>query len=139
MPLLECPIAARPRRDDCGADQIAWRPSASVQVMNLATPEPPNPVRAAPPSLVWKHAAADLYAATIDGEFAGYIAAFKDTHQAFGPHAQHLGSHRSFRAASAALDRWWTLADGSRASPGLSRPALSANAGERPTATSAAS
>lgn len=84
------------------------------------------PSRAALPSLVWKPAAPDLYVATLDGEFAGYVAAVENLHKTFGPHAQNLGSHGSFRAASAALDHWLTLACPTRVPPDLSRLALPA-------------
>lgn len=85
----------------------------------------PTPSRT-PPSLVWKPAATDLYVATLDGEFAGYVAAVEDLHTTFGPHAQNLGSHHSFRAASTALDHWLTFAGPTRVPPDLSRLALPA-------------
>lgn len=98
----------------------------------------PMPSRAALPPLVWKPAAPDLYAATLGGEFAGYVSASEDLHTTFGPHAQNLGSYRSFRAASAALDRWWTLADDTRVPPELSRVALPAGLKELPAVSPAA-
>ncbi|MFC3491597.1 hypothetical protein ACFO8M_03735 [Glycomyces rhizosphaerae] len=64
--------------------------------------------------------------ATLDGEFAGYVAAVADLHTTFGPHAQNLGSHHSFRAASTALDHWLTFAGPNRVPPDLSRLALPA-------------
>jgi hypothetical protein len=98
----------------------------------------PRPSRTPVFSLVWKHAATDLYAATLGGEFAGYVAAVDDRHTTFGPHAQCLGSHRSFRAASAALHDWWMPPDGFRA-PDRPRLALPAGLKEWPAVSPAAS
>ncbi|MDN3241813.1 hypothetical protein [Glycomyces tritici] len=78
------------------------------------------------PSLVWKPAAPDLYVATLDGEFAGYVSAVEELHSAFGPHAQHLGSYRSFRTASSALGHWLAHAVGCGVPPRLSKVALPA-------------
>lgn len=86
----------------------------------------PMSFRAAPRSLVWKPAAPDLYVATLDGEFAGYVSAVADLHTTFGPHAQNIGSHGSFRAASAALGHWLALAGPTGVPPDLSRLALPA-------------
>ncbi len=97
------------------------------------------PYRGAPPSLVWKAAAPDLYVATLEGEFAGYVTAVEDRHTTFGPHAQSLGSHRSFRAASDALDHWLTLAGPAGELPDRSRLALPAGLKERPAVSPAPS
>lgn len=97
------------------------------------------PSLAALPALVWKPAAPDLYVATLDGEFAGYVSAVEDLHMTFGPHAQHLGSYRSFRAASTALDRSLDRTVGTRVPPRQSRVALPEGLEERPVVSPAAS
>ena len=54
--------------------------------------------------MLWKRAAEGLYAATFDGEFAGFIAVAGPLHTLHGPHAQPLGVYRSLEAAFAVLE-----------------------------------
>lgn len=90
------------------------------------------------PALVWKPAAPDLYVATLDGEFAGYVSALGELHSAHGPHAQHLGSYRSFRTASSALGRWLARAERSSVPPRLPKVALPAGLSDWPAVSPAA-
>lgn len=53
--------------------------------------------------LRWKQAADDVFVATVDDEFAGYIAVSGAGHALHGAHAQPIGVYRSRREAQEAL------------------------------------
>jgi len=56
-----------------------------------------------PDRLRWKQAAHDVFVATLDEEFAGFISVSGPDHAVHGAHAQPLGVFRSQHDARAAL------------------------------------
>lgn len=65
---------------------------------------PSAPARAvAAPALLWKQADEDVYVATVDDEFAGYIAVSDSGYALHSAHAEPLGVYRSRRDAQDAL------------------------------------
>jgi cold shock CspA family protein len=54
-------------------------------------------------SVVWRQATPEVHAATLAGEFAGYIAADDQRFLLHGPHAERLGSFTSLFDAQSAL------------------------------------
>ncbi|GAA1735516.1 hypothetical protein [Microbacterium paludicola] len=65
---------------------------------------PSAPARAvAAPALLWKQADEDVYVATVDDEFAGYIAVTDSGYALHSAHAEPLGVYRSRRDAQDAL------------------------------------
>lgn len=65
---------------------------------------PSAPARAvAAPALLWKQADEDVYVATVDDEFAGYIAVSDTGYALHSAHAEPLGVYRSRRDAQDAL------------------------------------
>lgn len=54
--------------------------------------------------ILWKRAADDLYVATMDGEFAGFVSVADDRYTLHGPCAQALGVHESLKDASVVLE-----------------------------------
>lgn len=73
--------------------------------MSSALPLAPSfPARAVVASaLLWKQADEDVYVATVDDEFAGYIAVSDSGHALHSAHAEPLGVFRSRRDAQDAL------------------------------------
>jgi hypothetical protein len=70
--------------------------------MSLAAPLPPFPP-ALTDRLRWKQAAEDVYVATADDEFAGYIAVSGTGHVLHGAHAQPIGVFPTRHEAQDAL------------------------------------
>ncbi len=63
-----------------------------------------SPYTAPQSHILWRRAAEGLYAATLDGEFAGFVTIRGDEHMLHGPHAQFLGVYPSLDEACAVLD-----------------------------------
>jgi hypothetical protein len=54
-------------------------------------------------ALTWRQAADDVFVATRDGEFAGYIAVDRQRHVAHNRHSRRIGAFPTLAAARAAL------------------------------------
>lgn len=61
------------------------------------------PITHTPRVITWRQAAPDVHAASLDGEFAGFIAGLHDPYLLHGSRAEPLGSYASLPAAKAAL------------------------------------
>lgn len=55
-------------------------------------------------NITWKQADHDVYVATTDGEFAGFVAVDGSTHVLHDRHSRRLGSYPSLSAARTALE-----------------------------------
>lgn len=68
----------------------------------ISTPARPEP-DSTDASLSWKQAADDVYVATRDGEFAGFISVDAQEHVVHNRHSRRIGSYATMAAARAAL------------------------------------
>ena len=75
--------------------------------------------------ITWKQADHDVYVATTDGEYAGFVAVDGTSHVLHDRHSRRLGSYPSLSAARSALESL-----GASRSP---RESLSASAGSAAT------
>ncbi|WP_439901560.1 hypothetical protein [Microbacterium azadirachtae] len=78
-------------------------------------------------NITWKQADHDVYVATTDGEYAGFVAVDGTAHVLHDRHSRRLGSYPSLSAARSALE-----ALGAPASAGQHRPRRSARSRRRP-------
>lgn len=69
----------------------------NIIINTLITPDLAMPV------IRWRQAADDVYVATINEEFAGFISVTAAGYELRGPHADELGTHASKDAAQQAL------------------------------------
>ncbi|GAA5154697.1 hypothetical protein GCM10025768_26260 [Microbacterium pseudoresistens] len=67
----------------------------------ITTSARPDPASGA--ALTWKQAADDVFVATRDGEFAGFISIDRHEHVAHNRHSLRIGSYPTMAAARAAL------------------------------------
>ncbi len=88
--------------------------------MSLAVPLPPFPP-ALSDRLRWKQAAEDVFVATADDEFAGYIAVSGAGHVLHGAHAQPIGVFPTRHEAQDALHEHLRPARPAAASSGAPR------------------
>lgn len=79
-------------------------------------------------NITWKQADHDVYVATTDGEFAGFVAVDGSTHVLHDRHSRRLGGYPSLSAARNALE---SLA-APVAAPSPHRPRRSARSRRRP-------
>jgi len=71
-----------------------------------------SPVAAPQSRILWRRAVEGVYAATLDGEFAGFITVSGSLHTLHGPHSQMLGVYRSLEAAFEVLELELAFATG---------------------------
>lgn len=58
----------------------------------------------AAPDLTWRQADDDLFVATLDGEYAGFVGRTSGGFEAHSGRGGHLGTHRHSAEAAAALN-----------------------------------
>ena len=78
-------------------------------------------------NITWKQADHDVYVATTDGEYAGFVAVDGTTHVLHDRHSRRLGSYPSLSAARSALE-----SHGAPASAAQHRRRRSARSRRRP-------
>ncbi|MFD6699885.1 MULTISPECIES: hypothetical protein [unclassified Microbacterium] len=78
-------------------------------------------------NITWKQADHDVYVATRDGEYAGFVAVDGASHVLHDRHSRRLGSYSSLSAARSALESF-----GASASAGQQRRRRSARSRHRP-------
>lgn len=72
-------------------------------------------------NITWKQADHDVYVATRDGEYAGFVAVDGASHVLHDRHSRRLGSYPSLSAARRALESFGASAPAS-AAPGTAAP-----------------
>lgn len=85
-------------------------------------------------NITWKQADHDVYVATTDGEYAGFVAVDGASHVLHDRHSRRLGSYPSLSAARSALESFGapTPVAGAPASTAPHRPRRSARNRRRP-------
>ncbi|MGB3731010.1 hypothetical protein [Microbacterium sp.] len=71
--------------------------------ISARTGAPESPIDPPTPDLAWRQADRDVFVATNDGEFAGFVTVEHDAHVTHDNHSRRIGSYPTLAAARQAL------------------------------------